>query len=236
MPGGNNAFSLSGPGTQSLGTAVGGYNNAINMMGKALDAGNNTTGSQMGQLGQQLQQNQASIGQNLTNRGLGNTTVAQTMQQAPLQTYNSGVSQVQNQGAMRNMQQYNQLAGMYAQGGQGLANSAQPYAQTNYQMSLQKPPQGQQVYSPSAPSDFMAQKPQGQGQQNPYSQYQNLQPQQPLSFGPGQPGGLAGSQAGGQSALPQGFGQGGAYVDPNQAMMDQMAAMQSMGGGDMGSF
>lgn len=69
---------------------------------------NNTTG-QMMQLQQQLQQNQGQVQQGLINSGLGNSTVAGTMQQAPLQTYNQGAANVQNTGAQNVANLQNQL-------------------------------------------------------------------------------------------------------------------------------
>jgi len=118
------------------GAQVGGYNNAMQQLQNSLNASKNTTSSQQMQLGQQLQNNQSQVAQSLTNRGLGNTTVANTMQQAPLQTYNMGMAQVANQDALRQMGAYNNLAQMSAQGGQAISGMAQPYAQSQYQMNM----------------------------------------------------------------------------------------------------
>jgi hypothetical protein len=126
-------FNSGAPGS---GAQVGGYNNAMAQLQNSLNASKNTTSSQQMQLGQQLQNNQSQIGQSLTNRGLGNTTVANTMQQAPLQTYNMGMAQVGNQDALRQMSAYNNLAQMSAQGGQQISQMAQPYAQSQYQMNM----------------------------------------------------------------------------------------------------
>src|SRR6202043_71754 len=116
--------------------------------------------SQQMQLGQQLQQNQGNVQQSLANRGLGNTTISNVMQQVPQQTYNMGMAQVANQGAMRQMQGYNNLAQMQAQGGQAMSQMQQPYAQTNATMGAM------QQMKPGPQSDF--------NQANAGNQYQNL--------------------------------------------------------------
>lgn len=126
------------PQQAALTPAAQGYNGALSSLQNSLNASNNTTSGAQMQLGQQLQQNQGQVAQNLTNRGLGNTTVAQTMQQAPLQTYNQGMANVANQGAERQMSAYGSLANMQAQGGQGLANIISPYAQSQYQQNYQQ--------------------------------------------------------------------------------------------------
>ena len=130
---------------QAVGVAQQGYNQALASLQNSLNASNNTTSGQMMQAGQQLQQQQGQVAQNLTNRGLGNTTVAQTMQQAPLQTYNQNVNNIQNAGAERQMGAYDQLAGQQAQGGQQLANLMQPYAQTGVANGMAQQQQYQQL-------------------------------------------------------------------------------------------
>ena len=122
--------------TPGSGAQIGGYNAAVQNLGNALKLSGQTTQAGQMQLGQQLQQNQANVAQNLTNRGLGNTTVAQTMQQAPLQTYNTGMAQLNDLSALRQMGAYGNLANMQAQGGQQITNTAQPYAQTLFTKNL----------------------------------------------------------------------------------------------------
>lgn len=126
-------FTSGAPGS---GAQIGGYNAAVQNLGNALKLSGQTTQAGQMQLGQQLQQNQANVAQNLTNRGLGNTTVAQTMQQAPLQTYNTGMAQLNDLSALRQMGAYGNLANMQAQGGQQITNTAQPYAQTLFTKNL----------------------------------------------------------------------------------------------------
>ena len=121
------------PGTQP---AQAGYNAALQNLNQSLNLSNQTTSGEQAQLQQQLQQNQGKVQQGLVNKGLGNTTVAETMQQAPLQTYNLANLNVQNQGAERGMQAYNQLAGAEMQGGNALSQMGQPYAQSAYAQNL----------------------------------------------------------------------------------------------------
>lgn len=153
-------FSSGAPGG---GAMTAGYNNAMQNLNKSLAASQQTTSAQQMQLGQQLQQNQGQVQQSLANRGLGNTTVANTMQQAPMQTYNQGMAQVQNQGAMRSMQGYDALANAAMQGGSQISQYAAPYAQSQYiqqqqQQQQQNAPQGfsasggMQTTMPSGPS------------------------------------------------------------------------------------
>lgn len=115
-------------------TALGGYNNAISTLKDALQ---NTQGIYSGQeaaAGQQLKQNQGNVQQNLVNKGLGNTTVSQTMQQAPLQTYNQSMLNIANAQAQAQNSQLDQLAQTYSGGGQalgGLSNQTNAnYAQS----------------------------------------------------------------------------------------------------------
>lgn len=82
-----------------IGNASNAYDIAMNRLNQSLKLGQNTTSGEMMQANQQLQQNQGRVQQGLINSGLGNTTVAQTMQQAPLQTYNQAIQNIQNAGA-----------------------------------------------------------------------------------------------------------------------------------------
>jgi hypothetical protein len=98
-------------------TAQAGYGAAINSLNSALANSNNIySGAQSG-LQSQLAQNQGNVQQNLVNTGLGNSTVAQTMQQAPLETYNQGMLNLANAQQQANTGQYDQLANTYAGAG-----------------------------------------------------------------------------------------------------------------------
>lgn len=77
-----------------------------------------TTSGQMMQLGQNLQQQQGAAAQSAVNRGIGNTSVMNSLSQQPLQTYNLAAAQVQNQGSERLAQLYQQLAQLKLQGGE----------------------------------------------------------------------------------------------------------------------
>lgn len=177
MAAGGNFFSSGTPGG---GAQTGGYNYALQNLQAALKASGNTTQAQQMQLGQQLQQNQANVQQNLASRGLGNTTISQTMAQAPLQTYNLGMAQVGDLNALRQMSAYQNLAQMAGQGGNAISQLNQPYAQTSFmQRMMQGMQRPQSSYSPAIPSDFSQQQPQAQ---------QQMQPQPQLYYGPGQAG------------------------------------------------
>jgi hypothetical protein len=91
------------------------------------------------QMGQQYQQNVGNVQQNLVNSGLGNTTVAQNMQQAPLQTYNNSMLNLQGQ-------QQAQAANIYGQGA-GQQNQL-ALAQMNNAAALQR--QQQQIQAGAA--------------------------------------------------------------------------------------
>lgn len=109
-------------GMSALQPAQQGYNAAIGSLGKSLKAIQGSDSSQLMQAQQGLQQNQGKVQQGLINSGLGNTTVAQTMQQAPLQTYNQNVAGINNNMQQQVSKGYDQLGGMQAQGGQSLSN------------------------------------------------------------------------------------------------------------------
>lgn len=129
-------FTSNAPGS---GAQTGGVNAALQQLGNGLNVSNNTTQGQQMALGNQLQQQQGGLQQSLQSRGLGNTSIANTMSQAPIQSYNLGMAQVGDLSAMRQMGAYQNLAGMYAQGGQQIAQMDQPYAQSNYAMQMQNP-------------------------------------------------------------------------------------------------
>ena len=161
------------------GAQVAGVNSGLQYLNKAAQLSGQTTNAQQMQLGTQLQQNQANVAQNMTNKGLGNTSISQTMAQAPLQSYNLGMAQVGDLGAQRQMQAYGNLANASAQGGSAITGTAQPYAQTNFtQQKMQQLMGPQATYSPAIPSAFSA------GQQAGGGQLSNLanaaQAQQPL--------------------------------------------------------
>ena len=218
-----NFFGAGGPGG---GQQASGYNYGLQNLQKSLGVSNQTTQAQQMQLGQQLQQNQAGVQQNMASRGLGNTTVAATMGQAPLQTYNLGMAQVGDLSAQRQMGAYNNLAQAAMQGGNQISQLAQPYAQTNFTAAKMAQMAGpSRTYSPAIPSDFM----QGQPQAQQAGQYQNLmaaaQQQNPgLYVGPG----MGAGQQGTQSAAPQ-------YTPDQLAMMMQLGGGDA-GGGDSGGF
>jgi hypothetical protein len=128
-------FSSPAPGAQP---AVQGYNAALQNLNGALKLSGDTTSAQQMALGTQLQQQQGQVQQHMTNKGLGNTTVAENMQLAPTYAYNQGMAQLSNMDAMRGMGALGNIANMSAQGGENLAKMDQPYQQSQYGMGLQQ--------------------------------------------------------------------------------------------------
>lgn len=200
------SFTSNAPGS---GAQVAGTNFAMQNLNKALQASNNTTQFQQDQLQQQLQNNQANVAQNLTNRGLGNTTISQTMAQAPLQTYNMGMAQVGDLNAMRQMQAYGNLANAAMQGGNAITGTAQPYAQTQYANQLSQAQQLMNLRNASMQQGVAAQNMMGNkpfGQQSPQAQVPSGQmvgqDQGSLYYqGPGAPSNLGGGQTAEQTAM-----------------------------------
>jgi hypothetical protein len=187
-----------GSGAQTAGT-----NYAMQNLNSALGLSGQTTQFQQQQLGQQLQNNEANVGQNLTNRGLGNTTISQTMAQAPLQTYNMGMAQVGDLNAQRQMQAYGNLANAAMQGGNSINATQQPYSQSQYANQLSQMQQLQNAKNASmqggvAAQNAMGNQPIGQNQQ----QQQVGQGQASLYYqGPGAPSNLGGGQTDQQTAM-----------------------------------
>lgn len=140
-----------------------GYNQALQQLQKSLNLSGQTTQAGQMQLGQQLHQQQGQVQQNLTNRGLGNTTVANSMQQQPMQTYNLGMAQLNDLGNQRQMQGYDALANAAMQGGQGMSQYMAPYAQSQYIQQQQGAQQQQQAQ-------------QNPNYNNAYSQMQRFMP------------------------------------------------------------
>lgn len=199
-----------GSGAQMQGTnyAMGQLQNAANLSGQ-------TTQFQQQQLGQQLQNNQSNIAQSLTNRGLGNTTIANTMQQAPLQTYNMGMAQVGDLNAQRQMQAYGNLANAGMQGGNAITATQQPYSQSNFANQLSQAQQLQNARNASmqqgvAAQNQMGNQPIGQQQGQPQSSASQVgMPQAQTAYdnqnglyyqGPGAPANLGGGQTPEQTA------------------------------------
>jgi hypothetical protein len=102
--------------------AQSGYNNALNSLAQAQALNQQTTAGEQTQAQQQLQQGQGKVQQGLINSGLGNTTVAQNMQQAPLQTYNQAMQNIAGQYAQRGMGNLTNVAGTQAAQGTSMAN------------------------------------------------------------------------------------------------------------------
>ena len=138
LPTALSAPTATGPGSQGAGALTGGYGAAISNLANSLQNTQNLYAGQQNQAGQQLQQNQGRVQQGLVNSGLGNTTVAQTMQQAPLQTYNNAMLNLTGAQNQATSQGYGQLAGMQAQGGQATANYMAPFVQSQYIQNQQQ--------------------------------------------------------------------------------------------------
>ncbi len=108
-------------GTSPTTALAGGYNAALGSLNQSLGSLQGSNSAQLMQARQGLAQNQGHVQQNLINSGLGNTTVAQTMQQAPLQTYNNQIAGINNNLQKDMSQVYGQGAGLQAQSGNQMA-------------------------------------------------------------------------------------------------------------------
>lgn len=137
MPNFGSTMNIGSPSPMATSALSQGYQSALANLQKALQLSNQTTSGQLMDAKRQLRTNQGQIQQGLINKGLGNTTVLPTMMQAPIRTYNQATADIKNQGALRGMQAYGNLANMSAQGGQSFANLFQPYDQSQYAQHLQ---------------------------------------------------------------------------------------------------
>lgn len=203
-----------------------GYNSALASAGNALTASQNTTSGENMQLGNTLQQQQSGISQNLANRGLGNTTVAATAAQAPMQAYNTAMANVANQGAIRTMSADQNIAGLQAQSGQAYANNQQQGGQAQGNIMNQYAMQNQQnqmnLYNQSLANAQANSNGAAMGLANGVSQMNAPSPQMNSQgngffggqqyLGQGQAGSTAGSMLTADSPM-IGFGQS----DPNAA-------------------
>jgi hypothetical protein len=143
-----------GPGMESQGPLTAGYNAALqNLMG-GFDMSGQAMQGQQKLLRQQYQNQLGDLQQQMTNRGLGGTSIAQTMQQGPMRTYNQGMADLSNQNALRQMQMLQAMAGMQAQGGQQQSQMMAPYAQSLFAQQLGNQQQGQGNYLASRQAAF----------------------------------------------------------------------------------
>jgi hypothetical protein len=110
------------PANNPLTYSAGGSNQAISALNNALNSNAQAYQGLENQAQQQYQTNAGGVQANLANRGLGNTTVAETMAQAPLQTLNNSLLNItgQQQGQAANI--YGQQANTFNQSGNSLAN------------------------------------------------------------------------------------------------------------------
>ena len=99
-----------------------GSNQAIQALNQALQSNAGAYAGLENQAQQQYQQNAGNVQANLANSGLGNTTVAQTLQQAPLQTLNNAMLNITGQQQGQAAGLYGQQAGIYNQTGNALSN------------------------------------------------------------------------------------------------------------------
>lgn len=113
----NLSSTMQNPGLNALNQGV---QQGVGSLQNAIKQQQNTTSGQMAGLQQQLQQNLGKTTQGAVNRGLGNTSVLNTLQQAPMQTYNLAAQNVQNNQAQNLAQLYSQLAQAQMGGGEDL--------------------------------------------------------------------------------------------------------------------
>ncbi len=113
---------LSPGGAAPANAAAQGYGSAIGSLQKSLQATSKNNQAAMLQAQQQLAQNQGRVQQNAINSGLGNTSVAQSLQQAPLQTYNQAVANIQNNQNQATAKGYEALGSEQGEGALQLGN------------------------------------------------------------------------------------------------------------------
>ena len=123
---------------------TGGTNSALGSLNQAMKLLQGSDSSQLMQAQQGLAQNQGKVQQGAINAGLGNTSVAQTLQQAPLQTYNQQVQGINNSLNQAQAGVLGQGAGLQAQGGNQMAQllmamQAQQQQNTQFGQTHQKP-------------------------------------------------------------------------------------------------
>jgi hypothetical protein len=125
------------PALQAPASLLAGNQNALNTLNSALNSNSQAYGGLQNQAQQQYQQNAGNVQENLVNSGLGNTTVAQTLQQAPLQTLNNALLNItgQQQGQAANI--YGQQAGIQSQTGNNLSQLLMALQGQNMQGQLQ---------------------------------------------------------------------------------------------------
>jgi hypothetical protein len=208
------------PGAQAISQGYAtGYQNLL----AALAASQNTQSGQQAMLGNQLQNNLGNVQQGLTNSGLANSTIMQSMKQAPLQTYNLGMLNSQNQGNLINMGAYQNLANMAAAGGQALGGYYSPFGQAQAAYNQQHSGQIQQLnpggggaLTQNPYAALMAQLQAGQGGQMITGTNQYYGGQAPIVAGDGAP----------TASTP-------AAATPSQPNVANYAALSAFGGGMM---
>lgn len=127
-----------------------GYNSALDSLRQALDVSQNSYQGQQQRLGTQLQSNIGGLNQSLINKGLGNTTIAGTMMNAPYDQYNQAMNDLSDTAANRQMSQLNALAAMQSQGGSAISNYLQPYGEAEYKGNIAQQSQQESEQAQSA--------------------------------------------------------------------------------------
>jgi hypothetical protein len=128
----------------ALNQLAGGYNSAEGSINNALATSGQYGQYQMGQLGLQLQQNLGQQQQSAVSRGLGNTTIANTMQALPQMQYNQAATDVMNQAANRASGLQLDLSQLQTGGANQIANlmgqlqQQQPNVMAAYQLQQQQ--------------------------------------------------------------------------------------------------
>lgn len=114
---------------------VGGMNFGLQNLMKALQASNNTTSAGQQRLKNQYAVDSGKLQQNLVSRGLSNSNLIAS--QAPREAYNLGMADLKNQGALRSMGVYQNLANLAMQGGSAQSQLLAPLAQQQTQQQNQ---------------------------------------------------------------------------------------------------
>lgn len=127
-----------------------GYNGALDSLRQAMDVSQNSYQGQQQRLNTQLQSNIGGLNQSLINKGLGNTTIAGTMMNAPYDQYNQAMNDLSDTAANRQMSQLNATAAMQAAGGSAISNYLQPYGEAEYKGNIAQQSQQESEQAQSA--------------------------------------------------------------------------------------
>lgn len=107
---------------QGLGVLTGGFNNANGYISQALNNTNNMGNTARQQVADQYQNNKGQVAQDSASRGLGNTTIRDSMNSMAQRTFNQADNSIAEQVANQQNQLYGQQAQLATQGAGAVSN------------------------------------------------------------------------------------------------------------------